>query len=136
MNYSLLLILLTSFVFASCASRTAVRDTNYISQSIMGGTLGLQGKKEIQLSIHGHINIKNINNPNNFKPLKIQLSDTANKIILVKNVDEGLKFSIDTDVNEGVYTMSLLDGTTSKVLQKKETAVSKSNDRIMIDFEI
>lgn len=85
----------------------------------MTGTLAIQGKKDIQLSIHGLISIKNINNPSNFRPLKIQLSDAANKIILIKNVDEGLKFSIDTDVNEGA-TISLLDGTTSKVLQKKK----------------
>lgn len=136
MKYSLLFILLASFVFASCASRTAVRDTNHISQSIATSTFGIQGKKEIQLSIHGLVNIKNIQNPNNFKPLKIQLSDSTNKIILVKNVDEGLKFSIDTDVNEGLYTISLLDGTTSKFLQKKEITVNKSNDRIMIDFEL
>ncbi len=132
----LFFILLAGFGLSSCASRTAVRDTNHISQSIMTGTLAVQGKKDIQLSIHGLINIKNIKNPSNFKPLKIQLSDAANKIILVKNVDEGLKFSIDTDVNEGLYTISLLDGTTSKVLQKKEANVSKSNDRILIDFEL
>lgn len=125
-----------SFVLTSCASRTAVRDTNHISQSIMTGTLALQGKKDIQLSIHGLINIKNIKNPSHFKLLKIQLSDAAGKIILVKNVDEGLKFSIDTDVYEGLYTISLLDGTTSKVIQKKEAKVSKSNDRILIDFEL
>ncbi len=132
----LFFILLVGFGLSSCASRTAVRDTNHISQSIMTGTLAIQGKKEIQLSIHGLINIKNIKNPSNFKPLKIQLTDAANKIILVKNVDESLKFSIDTDVNEGVYTISLLDGTTSKVLQKKEANVSKSNDRVLIDFEL
>lgn len=136
MKHSVLSILLMSFVLGSCASRTAVRNTNHISQSIMTGTLAIQGKKDIQLSIHGLISIKNINNPSNFRPLKIQLSDAANKIILIKNVDEGLKFSIDTDVNEGLYTISLLDGTTSKVLQKKEANVNKSNDRILIDFEI
>ena len=132
----LFFILLAGFGLSSCASRTAVRDTNHISQSIMTGTLALQGKKGIQLSIHGLINIKNIKNPSNFKPLKIQLSDASNKIILVKNVDDGLKFSIDTDVNEGLYTISLLDGATSKVLQKKEANVNKANDRILIDFEL
>ena len=132
----LFFILLAGFGLSSCSSRTAVRDTNHISQSIMTGTLAIQGKKDIQLSIQGLINIKNIKNPSNFKPLKIQLSDAANKIILVKNVDEGVKFSIDTDVNEGLYTISLLDGTTSKVIQKKEANVSKSNDRILIDFEL
>ena len=132
----LVFILLASFGLSSCASRTAVRDTNHISQSIMTGTLALQGKKDIQLSIHGLINIKNIKNPSNFKPLKIQLSDAAGKIILVKNVDDGLKFSIDTDVNEDLYTISLLDGTTSKVIQKKEANVNKANDRMLIDFEL
>jgi hypothetical protein len=137
MKQVVLFISLMSLLFlSSCASRTAVRDTNHISQSIMTGTIALQGKKDIQLSIHGFISIKNIQNSNNFKPLKIQLSDSAKKIILVKNVDEGLKFNIDTDVNEGVFTISLLDGTTSKVLQKKAVNVSKSNDRILIDFEI
>ena len=126
MKMILFFILLAGFGFSSCASRTAVRDTNHISQSIMTGTLALQGKKGIQLSIHGLINIKNIKNPSNFKPLKIQLSDASNKIILVKNVDDGLKFSIDTDVNEGLYTISLLDGATSKVLQKKDAKPSRN----------